>query len=182
MRVLLEILKGALAKQIRMNKLTLDIVYEIHNLLIKNHLTISTAESCTGGLLSHYLTYFPKASTYFIAGVVVYSIESKKRFLGITDELISKYGVVSKEVAQEMAQKIRIITKTDYSLATTGNLGPDVLEGKEKGLIYIAVSSKIETATRELRLKLNREENKEIATQSALKLLLEMLKGYEKSD
>mgnify|MGYP001627044515 CR=1 FL=1 len=165
-----------------MNKLTTDIIYEIHSCLRKNLLTISTAESCTGGLLSHYLTYFPGASAYFIAGVVVYSTESKKKLLGISDEVISNYGVISKEIAKEMAEKIRVITKTDYSLATTGNLGPDVLEGKEKGLIYIAVSNKTATVTRELRLTSNREENKEIAARSALKLLLETLKGYEKSD
>jgi len=74
-----------------------------------------------------------------------------------------------------MAEKMRALTKTDFSLSTTGNLGPDVLEGKEKGLVYIAVSKEGETLSKELRLTGDREENKKEASLSALRFLIETI-------
>jgi len=74
-----------------------------------------------------------------------------------------------------MAEKIRAMAKTDFSLSTTGNLGPDVLEGKEKGLVYIAVSREGSTFSRELRLTGDREENKEEAALEALRFLIEVI-------
>jgi nicotinamide mononucleotide (NMN) deamidase PncC len=75
-----------------------------------------------------------------------------------------------------MAERVRLLTGTDYALSTTGNLGPDVLEGKEKGLIYIAVSKTGQTISKEIRLTGNREENKEAASILALRLLIEVMK------
>ena len=74
-----------------------------------------------------------------------------------------------------MAEKIRALTKTDFSLSTTGNLGPDVLEGKEKGLVHLAVSREGMTFSKELRLKGNREENKEETALASLKFLIEIV-------
>jgi nicotinamide mononucleotide (NMN) deamidase PncC len=76
-----------------------------------------------------------------------------------------------------MAGKIRALTKTDFSIATTGNLGPSVLEGKDKGLIYIAVGSSHGIVSRELRLGGGREANKEEAARRCLELLLEVIKS-----
>jgi len=153
----------------------LEVVQKVHKFFRKKGLTLSVAESCTGGLISHYITTLPGASIFFKAGVISYSIESKKIILGVSPETISRHGVVSKEAAVEMAEKVRSLTRTDYSVSTTGNLGPDVLEGKEKGLIYIAVNKKGKTISRVLRLKGNREENKEEAALSALELLIEVV-------
>ncbi len=158
-----------------MNKKTSEVIQKVHEFFKKKRLTLSVAESCTGGLVSHFLTTLPGASTFFEAGVVAYSIEFKKRILGVSSETISRHGVVSEETAREMAEKIRVLSKTDFSLSTTGNLGPEVLEGKEKGLVYIAVSKKGQTFTKELRLKGNREENKEDAALEALKLLMSII-------
>ncbi len=158
-----------------MNKKTSEVIRKVHEFFKKKRLTLSVAESCTGGLVSHFLTTLPGASTFFEAGVVAYSIEFKKRILGVSSETISRHGVVSEETAREMAEKIRVLSKTDFSLSTTGNLGPEVLEGKEKGLVYIAVSKKGQTFTKELRLKGNREENKEDAALEALKLLMSII-------
>ncbi|MEW6067450.1 MAG: CinA family protein [Nitrospirota bacterium] len=157
-----------------MDKKIPDVIYKLHNLFKKKGLTLSVAESCTGGLISHYITSLPGASNFFEAGVVSYSVEAKKRILAISPETIAKYGVVSVETAKEMAERIRILTGTDFSLSTTGNLGPDVLEGKKKGLIYIAVSGKGKTFFKELRLKGGREENKEEASLIALRFLIEI--------
>ncbi len=158
-----------------MEKEVLEIIKKVHEFFKKKGLTLSVAESCTGGLISHYLTTLPGASKFFQAGVISYSAEAKKKILQISPEIISKHGVVSEEAAKEMSEKVRILTGTDYSLSTTGNLGPDVLEGKEKGLVYIAVSKEGGTLSKELRLKGSREKNKEKASFSALKFLIEVL-------
>lgn len=153
----------------------LKVIQKVHELLTKKKLTISVAESCTGGLISHYLTALPGSSAFFDAGVVSYSVESKKRILNISPEVISNYGVVSGQTAREMAEKVRALTQTDYSISTTGNLGPDVLEGKQKGLIYIAVSREGQTFSRELKLKGDRESNKIEAALQSLMFLIEVI-------
>ncbi len=156
---------------------TLEIIHRAHELFKARGLTLSVAESCTGGLISHYITYLPGASAFFKAGVVSYSAEMKMKILGVSSDIISSYGVASEQTAREMAEKVRVVTGTDLSVSTTGNLGPDVLEGKEKGLVYIAVSKKDRTFVKELRLKGNREENKEEAALEALSFLIEIAKG-----
>ncbi|MFZ3137451.1 MAG: CinA family protein [Thermodesulfovibrionales bacterium] len=158
-----------------MNNATLQVMQKVHELFKKKGLSLSVAESCTGGLISHYITALPGASNFFEAGVVSYSAEMKKEILGVSSAIISKYGAVSEETAREMAEKIRTLTKTDFSVSTTGNLGPDVLEGKENGLVYIAVSKEGMTFSRELRLKGNREENKEEAALEALRFLVKVI-------
>ncbi len=152
---------------------TLEVVSGIHKIFRGKGLTLSIAESCTGGLISHYITALPGASAFFEAGVVTYSIESKERILGVSPEIISTHGVVSEETARDMAEKVRQLTGTEYSLSTTGNLGPDVLEDKEVGLIYMAVSTGTKTLSREMRFTGDRGEIKERAALAALKLLVE---------
>ncbi len=153
------------------------VTQRVHRLFKEKGLTLSVAESCTGGLISHYITTLPGASIFFKAGIISYSIGVKKKILGVSFDVISEYGVVSEETAREMAGKVRLLTETDFALSTTGNLGPDVLEGKEKGLVYMAVSKEDLTVSRELRLKGDREENKERASLLALRFLIEMTEG-----
>ncbi|MBI5675964.1 MAG: CinA family protein [Nitrospirae bacterium] len=152
----------------------LKIVKRVHEIFIEKGLTLSVAESCTGGLISSYLTDLPGASGFFVAGIVSYSVKTKKEILGVSPSTIKRYGVVSSETAKKMAEQIRKKAKTDYAVAVTGNLGPDVIEGKEKGLVYIAASWRGKTVTRELLLKGGRKKNKEEAAVSALKLLIEL--------
>jgi PncC family amidohydrolase len=159
-----------------MNKIP-EAVYKVHEIFLKKRITLSVAESCTGGLISHYLTAIPGASAFFKTGVVAYSAESKKKILGVSGNIISAYGMVSRETAAEMAEKVRGLTGADYAISTTGNLGPDVLEGKEKGLVYIAVSSKEQTSSKELRLSGDRESNKEASAISAIMFLIEIISG-----
>ena len=162
-----------------MDEEILRVIRKLHKIFKKRGLSLSVAESCTGGLISHYITTLPGSSKFFEAGVVSYSAEAKEKILGISPMTISKHGVVSEETAKEMAEKVRSLTGTDYSLSTTGNLGPDVLEGKERGLIYIAVSRKGQIISKELRLTGNREKNKEAASFSALNLLIEVLEKWQ---
>jgi len=158
-----------------MEKKHKEIITIIHEILKERGLTISVAESCTGGLVSHYLTLLSGSSMFFKAGIVAYSNESKKKLIGVSSKTIEKYGAVSEQTAREMAEKIRNLVETNYSIATTGNLGPDVIEAKEKGLVYIAVSKKGQTISRELRLTGERQENKEEAAVEVLRLLLEQI-------
>lgn len=153
---------------------TLTVIKKIHDFFKNNRLTLSAAESCTGGLISHYLTTLSGASAFFVGSIVCYAERSKRDIIGVSDEIIRVNGVVSEETAREMAEKVRLFVKTDFSVSTTGNLGPDTLEGKEKGLIYIAASKSGKTVSRELRLRGDRHANKEEAAVSALSLLVEL--------
>ena len=160
-----------------MGKEALKIIESMHEIFKKKGLKLSVAESCTGGLISHYITMLPGASTFFEAGVVTYSAESKMRIFGLSLETISSYGVVSGETAKEMAERIRLLTNTDCALSTTGNLGPEALEGKDVGLVYAAVSIYGNTFVKELRFTGERQEIKERAAVSALEFLLEIMKA-----
>ena len=160
-----------------MDKETFKIIRKVHEIFKKKGLKLSVAESCTGGLVSHYITLLPGASAFFEAGVVTYSAESKKKILGLQSKTISSHGVISKETAKEMAERMRLLTKTGCAVSTTGNLGPDVLEGKDVGLVYTAVSMGGKTFVRELRLNGKREEIKERAAVSALEFLIEAIES-----
>lgn len=142
--------------------------------LIEIGKTLSTAESCTGGLIASSITDIPGASKVFLGGMVVYATEMKLRLLGVTREVLD-YGVISSQMAEAMALKIKLLTGSDYSIATTGNLGPDVMEGKPRGLIYIAIATPEKVHIKELKLQGDRLSNKTEATEEALKLLLEVL-------
>jgi PncC family amidohydrolase len=156
----------------------LEIIKKVHGLLRERGLSLSVAESCTGGLLSHYLTMLQGSSSFFKAGIICYSDEIKKKILGVSPEIIQTHGVVSEQMAREMAVRVHSLTKTDYSISTTGNLGPDVLEGKEKGLVYIAVCKEGRAISRELKLNGDRQTNNEEAVLSALRLLIEFIEDY----
>ena len=155
----------------------LKIIRDVHQLLTEKGLKLSVAESCTGGLISHYLTWLPGSSRFFEAGAVTYSVLAKEKLLGMSPETIASFGVVSSQAAREMAEKIRLITRTHYALSTTGNLGPDMLEGKEKGLVYVGISGEDISIVKELRLKGGRARNKEEAAISALRFLRDEMSG-----
>ncbi len=152
-----------------------EIAYKIVQILTEKGKTLAVAESCTGGLISSAITDVPGASKVFLCGIVTYATEMKKILLGV-QEHIFLYGVISPEMAKNMAEAIKKITFADYTVATTGNLGPSSMEGKPVGLVYIAVSSPDSTYVKELNLKGNRFENKIEATNEALKLILEVIR------
>ncbi len=143
----------------------------LYDLLRRYGATVSTAESCTGGFLSYCITLIPGASGVFRGGIVAYSAELKRGLLGVESGLIRDKGVVSPETALRMAEQVRILCGSDYSISTTGNLGPGALEGGEAGLVYMAACSSDESASGELHLKGTREQNREEAALGALKLI-----------
>lgn len=160
-----------------MNKETLRLIQRVHDLFREKGLTLSVAESCTGGVISYFITALPGASNFFEAGVVSYSADAKKELLAVSPDTISAHGAISEETAREMAEKVRNLTRTDFSVSTTGNLGPEVLEAKEEGLVYIAVNREGETFTKELRLTGNREQNQEEAAMEALRFLVAIVES-----
>ena len=96
----------------------------LSELLISNDLTISVAESCTGGSLSHAITSIPGASSYFDCGYITYSNQSKVKMLGVGTQTIKTYGAVSEEVALEMVMGVAIKSHSDIAISITGVAGP----------------------------------------------------------
>lgn len=139
---------------------------------------LSVAESCTGGLISHLLTNLPGASLFLDSSVVSYSNESKIKLLGIRASLIKKYGSVSEETARAMAIAIREKRRTDFSLSITGNLGPEPIEGKRVGLVYMAVDWQKDTSSRGMIFEGEREEIKYQAALASLRFLSEVLETW----
>ena len=110
-------------------------------LLQSNGLTISTAESCTGGLLSGRIINVPGASDIIKVGLVTYSNKAKRKYLGVKRSTLDKYGAVSEQTAKEMVRGLVTETKADVGLSTTGIAGPDGgSDEKPVGLVYIGCS------------------------------------------
>ncbi|HEU0124786.1 CinA family nicotinamide mononucleotide deamidase-related protein [Flavobacterium sp.] len=114
----------------------------IGKLLSKENKTISTAESCTGGRIASLLSAVPGSSSYFKGSVVSYATEAKVNVLGISQDLIDEFSVVSAQVASVMALNVKDLMKTDYALATTGNAGPSKGDSDaEIGTVFIALAT-----------------------------------------
>jgi nicotinamide-nucleotide amidase len=144
----------------------------IGKLLTNRKLKLAVAESCTGGLITDRLTNIPGSSQYFERGVVVYSNESKTELLNIPKEMISKYGAVSKEVAEAMAEDIRINAQVDIGLSTTGIAGPTggTLE-KPVGLVWIGYADRNKITAEQFLFGNDRLRVKIRASQAALNLI-----------
>jgi PncC family amidohydrolase len=140
------------------------------------HATISTAESCTGGLLASLLTDIPGSSDYFDRGVITYSNQSKTELLQVPTHTLQTHGAVSEETAKAMATGIRTKAHTDYGIATTGIAGPSGgTPTKPVGLVYIAVATPQTTVVRHFNFTGDRLQNKDSACMEALILLNELL-------
>ena len=141
----------------------------IGRMLTESGKTISCAESCTGGLISELFTSVPGSSGYFLGSVTSYANSVKTGILGVCEETIAKYGAVSSECVKEMAEGIRRITGSDFSVATSGIAGPGGgSTEKPVGLVWIAVSSENGTETFSHTYKNDRRRNIERFAASAL--------------
>lgn len=144
----------------------------IGELLKKHQLTISVAESCTGGSIQDKLTNVPGSSEYFMGGITVYSNESKVKYVGVKESSLRRFGAVSDEVAREMAIGTRLSFKTDLALATTGIAGPTgATETKPVGLIFIALATSNKVISKKFIFGNDRRLNKEAGAQAALEML-----------
>lgn len=153
---------------------TLELVLGI--MLLSNELTISTAESCSGGAIATRITSVPNSSQYFKGSLVAYTNEVKVNILGVNQETIDKYGVVSKETAEEMAKRSLELMGTDIAIATTGMAGPTSNDEKVAiGTIWIAVASHDFVESKMFCFGDDREINIQRTANSALKLAYDYL-------
>lgn len=151
--------------------------YIVGEILCKDNLTISTAESCTGGMVAARLIAYPGISQVFLEGAVTYSNEAKIKRLGVNKETLDSYGAVSKETAFEMAKGIAKVSGSDISVVTTGIAGPGGgTESKPVGLVYIGVNVNGNIRVEKNNFQGNREEVRVASTNRALELLIEELK------
>lgn len=155
-----------------------DLAKSVGELLMKMGLTLSLAESCTGGLIAHRITNISGSSNYFLGGVVAYSNKAKEKILGVPHEILVQYGAVSEESARAMAEGARRLFMSDLALAVTGIAGPTGgTPEKPVGLAYIALAAEEEVRCERHIWNGDRLQNK---AQSA-KVTLEMLIAYLKT-
>ena len=146
--------------------------------LRKRGLTLSVAESCTGGLLSKRITDLPGASDYYKGGVCSYSNEVKMKLLGVKKETLDAYGAVSSQTAEEMAAGVARALDTDIGVGITGIAGPGgATEDKPVGLVYISVYVQGELLTKKTTNALGRDRVRNQAASTALDMIRRKLQG-----
>ncbi len=149
---------------------TIEVV--LGRLLTQQNKTIATAESCTGGKIAQVLTSVSGASNYFRGSVVSYATDTKVSVLGVSEETIKKYTVVSAQVAKEMALGIQKLMKTDYAIATTGNAGPSKGDADaEVGTVFLALATPSEVIVEEFNFGQPREKVIDRAVNKAFEML-----------
>lgn len=145
-------------------------------LLMEKNMTLSSAESCTGGLFSQEVTNISGASQIFDRGIVTYSNNAKMEELGVRTETLDAFGAVSKETAYEMAEGVRKVSGTDIGVSVTGIAGPTgATKEKPVGLVYIGISTKDITNVRELRLEGDRTQNRQNSMRNMFDIIYEIL-------
>ena len=143
------------------------------SVLTEKKMTVSTAESCTGGMISAAITSVPGSSEAFGYGFVTYANRAKQRLLGVKGGTLKKFGAVSAQTALEMAVGARLTSGSDYAVSATGIAGPGGgSEEKPVGLVYIAVASKKSVVVRENVFSGDRGEIRRQTVEEAIKLLL----------
>ena len=144
----------------------------IGKLLMAEHATLSTAESCTGGFVAHKITSIPGSSRYFTGSVVAYDNDVKMNTLGVSMDDLLEHGAVSEQAVKAMAEGVRKLMHTTYGIATSGVAGPDGgSPEKPVGTIWIACASPTETIVRQLTLTKHRSVNIELTATYVLDLL-----------
>jgi len=150
------------------------------DVMAKNELTLSTAESCTGGYIAHLITQHPGSSKVFFGGAVSYSYELKESILGVKNETLWQHGAVSKETVTEMVEGALLNFKSDFAIAVTGIAGPDGgTPEKPVGTVWIGVASKKKAFIKQFSFGNKRQQNIERTAIAALSMLNTLLKEYK---
>ena len=150
---------------------------KLHKKLIDKKLTVSVAESCTGGLLASNLTKLANSSKYFQMGLITYSNEAKIKILKVNKNIIQKYGAVSKECCEVMVKNLSNISKSKINVSITGIAGPGG-GSKEKpvGLVYIGIKKRNFIKIYEINYKSKTREKIQILTvKEVIKNLLNLI-------
>jgi len=143
----------------------------VGRLLKKAGMTLSAAESCTGGEISHLITSVPGSSAYYLGSVTSYAVSVKEKVLGVPAEIIEKFGVVSGEVAAAMAEGVRKVTDSDYAISTTGLAGPDGDALNPVGTVWIGVAGPNGVKTEKRHFRNDRKRNIQRFSAEALNIL-----------
>ena len=150
----------------------------IHNLLIQKHLTMASAESCTGGLIADRVTNIPGSSVYFLGGVVAYSYEAKADLLWVSWDTLNSRGAVSEEVVLEMAQGARKALKADIAVSVSGIAGPGGgTPEKPVGSTWVGLVTSEGAWARHFIWEGDRLQNKHQSSEAALQFVLDYLEG-----
>jgi len=151
----------------------------VADLLLANDLTVTTAESCTGGMIAARIINVPGVSECYKAGLVTYSNKAKRKFLGVRKSTLDKYGAVSSKTAGEMAKGAALLLKADVAVAVTGIAGPDGgTEEKPVGLVYIGCCVKGELTVKQYHFSGTRSQIREATTSAALILMRSCILKY----
>jgi len=149
---------------------------QIISKLIEKNITISTAESCTGGSLGKIITSVPGASSIYGYGFITYANEAKERLLGVFSETLEKYGAVSHQTATQMAQGAKKVSGSDIAVSVTGIAGPGGgTQEKPVGLVYIAIAHNNGVEFKKLNLKGTRDDIREQTCDEVFNLIKENL-------
>ena len=144
----------------------------VGKLLKENKQTISLAESCTGGYISHLITAIAGSSDYYKGSVIAYSYEIKTLELGVDETLLNTRGAVSQEVVEQMASAVRKKFNTDYSIAVSGIAGPGGgTPEKPVGMVWIAIATPTRVFSKKCQFANNRLRNIQMTANTALNLL-----------
>ena len=158
----------------------LELTAALGETLVKKGLRITTAESCTGGLVAAALVDYPGISACLDEAHVTYANEAKVRYCKVKQETLDAHGAVSIETAREMAEGLREKAGADIALATTGIAGPGGgTKEKPVGLVYVACASEHETKVVRLQLSGDRRQVREQTVRHALQMALDAAKQYE---
>jgi len=149
---------------------------KIGKLLLEKGMTMSTAESCTGGRIAHLITSVPGSSAYFTGGIVSYSNQVKQEVLGVTNESLQQYGAVSEPVAIQMVQGVKRLLSTSCAVATSGIAGPGGgTPEKPVGTVWIAAACDDKLKTTLYHLQGSRMEIIKQSAELALSMLYNLL-------
>ena len=150
----------------------------VGRLLFQHHLTLATAESCTGGLIGHRLTNVPGSSEYFLGGIIAYANEIKGRVLGVSRQTLDAHGAVSAETALEMARGARSVLGVDLAVSVTGIAGPGGgTDEKPVGLVYVELAAPGFERVEKFVWNQDREGNKWESAEAALRLVQDYLQS-----
>ena len=164
-----------------MNNKIYELSCQAVRLLKENKMTVSSAESCTGGLVSAYITAIPGSSSAFELGITSYSCRVKRDILGVDGETLQNLGAVSRETAYKMAQNIRERANSSIGVSVTGVAGPDGSEGHAPGLVYIAAAYDGGVRVKELNIDpLSRNYVRETAVSEIFKLIIKIIGEVKK--
>ena len=152
-------------------------IQSLHKKLIEKKLTISVAESCTGGLLAHNLTKLANSSKYFQMGLTTYSNQAKIKILKVSKNIIKKYGVVSSECCKIMVKNLSKISKSKINISITGIAGPGgASKGKPVGLVFIGIKKGNKILIKENRFKSkNRFSIQKVTVKTTLELISKII-------